>query len=413
MFGLFKRRLEVKEHPAGAAFFLPSGEAWQKPGNVRAFFTEGYQQNVIVYRAVKEITRSIADLAPEVAKEEKTQDNHPVLGLLKRPNPNQGWDAFIDEAFTNFKVTGEMAIARYPETGQPKELWNLNPLNITVEPGRGGMAAAYVHDVNNVKTRFPVNPLTGDCQLFFYKTYNPTSYWRGQSPLVAAGLAADTHNAGMKWNYSLLRNSARPSGLIKLAEGAGSEVVERIREWFKRAFQGETNAGEIPMLPVGAEWVAMDNNPRDMDFLNTQKETAKLIAAAFGVPMPLIDNDSAKFDNYQTARESFYTDTIIPEMNAFLSSFGAWILPAYGEGLAFTVDLDQVAALEPMRARKFDRLLKAVAAGTLTVDEFREAVGYKPLGGSSAVLDPVGQAVQQAMAQTEPGVKRAAVLAYG
>jgi HK97 family phage portal protein len=408
----FARKMEVKENPVGAALFVPGGTSWA-PRKGREFVVEGYQRNVVVYRCIREIALAMGNMDLEIVKGDNVLDDHPALDLLARPNPTQGWDAFIAEAFTNFEIHGEMAIAQYPETGQPAELWNINPLHISVEPGRGGMPAAYVYEQNNAKVRFPVDRLTGRSQLFFYKTYNPTDHWRGQGALVAAGLAADTHNAGMMWNYSLLRNSARPSGLIKLAEGAGGDVVEKMREWFKRAFQGETSAGEIPMLPAGADWVAMDNTPRDMDFMNTQKEAAKLICSAFGVPLPLVDNDASSFNNVEQAKERLYTDMILPKFNSFLASFGNWLLPAYGDDLHLQPNLDTIGALEPMRTRLFDRMLKAVAGGTLTVDEFRVAVGYPELGGSSAVLDPVGQAVQQAMAQTEDGVKRAAVLAYG
>ena len=216
--------------------------------------------------------------------------------------------------------------------------------------------------------------------MFFHKMHNPTDYWRGQSPLVAAGLAADTHNAGMRWNYSLLRNSARPSGLITLTTEAGGEVVSRIKEWFKTAFQGERSAGEVPVLPSGANWVSMDNNPRDMDFMNTQKEAAKLIASAYGVPLPLIDNDASTFNNLEQAKERFYTDTVLPLFNEFLSQFGAWLLPFYGEGLKFQVNEDKIGALEGIRTRLFDRMLKAVQSGVLTTDEAREAMGYDPLG---------------------------------
>jgi len=219
--------------------------------------------------------------------------------------------------------------------------------------------------------------------------YDPLNYWRGQAPLVAAGLAADTHNAGMRWNYALLKNSARPSGLIKLAGDGSGEVVVRLREWFKRAFQGERAAGEIPILTGGAEWVAMDTNPRDMDFVTTQKEAAKLIASAFGVPLPLIDNDASTFNNLEQAKERFYSDTVLPMFNEFLAAFGNWLLPWYGDGLTFGVDLDQVAALEGVRTRKYDRVIKAKAAGVLTVDETRVALGYEPLGGVAALLDPL------------------------
>lgn len=383
----FSRKIEVKEHPTGAAFFSPGGPAWSRQSNRIAYVDEGYQLNVVVYRAVCEITRAVSDLELEVASGGDPIDNHPALDLLARPNPTQGWDGFITEAFTNYLLTGELAIARYPETGRIAELWNLNPLYMQIEPGRGGIASAYVYDQNNAKKTFPVDKLTGRSQVFFQKMYNPMDYWRGQSPLMAAGIAADTHNAGMRWNYSLLRNSARPSGLIKLAADTGGEVVARLKEWFKSAFQGEYNAGQIPVLPAGADWQAMDNSPKDMDFTTTQKEAAKLIASAFGVPLPLIDNDASTFNNLEQAKERLYTDTVLPLFNSFLSQFGAWLLPAFGQGLSLQVNMDQIGALEGLRTRLYDRMLKGVAAGVLTVDEAREAIGYEPLGDDALKED--------------------------
>lgn len=391
----FSRKIEVKENPVGAAFMVPGGQAWQRPGNRKAFIEEGYQLNVIVYRAVTELTRAFADLEIEVVTSGgDIIEDHPALALLKRPNPTQGYDVWIKEAFTHFMLLGEMAVARYPEQSRPVELWNISPLFIEVQPGRGGMPAGYVYDQNGVKRAFPAEYPSGKCQMFFHKMINPLDYWRGQSPLVAAGLAADTHNAGLRWNYALLKNSARPSGLIKLGEGAGGEVVARLKEWFKAAFQGERNAGEIPVLPAGAEWQSMDTSPRDMDFLNTQKEAAKLIAQAFGIPLPLVDNDASTFNNLEQAKERFYSDTVLPLFREFLSQFGAWLLPFYGEGLSFQVNEDKVSALEGVRTRLFERMLKAVQSGVLTVDEAREAIGYDPI--DQGEVEP--EAVQRGMA---------------
>jgi phage portal protein BeeE len=141
-------------------------------------------------------------------------EKHPSLVLLSRPNPTQGFDGFIKEAFITYLITGEMAVLRYPEKATPVELWNASPLYIKVEPGSGGIPREYVYEQNGVRKAFSVDRMSGQSQMFFFKMHNPLDYWRGQSPLVAAGLAADTHNAGMRWNYSLLKNSARPSGVI-------------------------------------------------------------------------------------------------------------------------------------------------------------------------------------------------------
>lgn len=385
----FSRKIEVKENPIGASLMLAGGQAWLRPTQPRQYIEEGYQQNAIVYRAVSELTRAMADISIELTDASgKIIEKHPVLDLLARPNPMQGFDAWIKEAFVNFYLLGEMAFARYPEAARPVELWNISPLYIKVEPGRGGLPLRYEYDQGGSKRIFPVDPISGASQVFFHKMQNPIDYWRGQSPLVAAGLAADTHNAGLRWNYSLLRNSARPSGLIKLGDGAGGEVVSLLKGWFKSAFQGERNAGEIPVLPSGADWVAMDNNPRDMDFLNTQKEAAKLIALAYGIPLPLVDNDASTYNNISEAKERFYTETVLPTFREFLSQFGNWLLPLFGKGLRFQINEDKLGALEGVRTRLFERMIKAVAAGVLTVDEAREAIGHDAMGGAASVLDP-------------------------
>ena len=127
--------------------------------------------------------------------------------------------------------------------------------------------------------------------------------------------------------------------------------------------------------------------------MSTQKEAAKLIASAYGVPLPLIDNDASTFNNLEQAKERLYTDTILPIFREWLSQFGAWLLPFYGQGLSFQVNEDKIGALEGVRTRLFDRMMKAVAAGVLTADEAREAIGYAPLGDDVQPDD-----VQRAMA---------------
>jgi HK97 family phage portal protein len=401
---------EKREHPAGSAFAATGlGQGWTRPSNAKAYIDEGYQLNVIVYRAVREIAGAACDLTLEVFQNGEALDDHPALALMKRPNPLQGGDTFLKESFTNYLLTGEMAIVGSGES-IPAELWNLNPVRIEVVPGQGGMPAAYVHKHNNTKTVFPVDRLTGRSDCFFLKMYNPNDYWRGQSPMVAAALAADTHNEGVKWNYKLLRNSARPSGFFKFTNVPGDDVLARLREWFRKTMQGSDNAGEIGVIGDGGEWQAMGENPRDMDFVTTQKEMAKLVASAFGVPLPLIDNDASTFNNLEQAKEKFYIDTVLPIFNEFLRAFGNWLLPVYGEGLEFRVDLDDVAALESVRTRTFDRMVRAAQAKILTVDEARAGIGYPELTPEQRLeIDPVGVAIGQA----DDEVRTATLLSYG
>lgn len=402
-----KREVETKEHPNGAAFMVSGGSTWHRADRSKQYIEEGYQLNVIVYRAVQEIVKAATSIEIELfgASGERIE-KHPAIDLMKMPAPQMTWDAWLSEMIVNRMLLGEMAAVSANETGPPVEVWPINPMHLDVKPGRGGLPSAYVHEVNRSKRVFTVDPSTGDSQMMFSKTYNPADYWRGQSPLMAAALAGDTHNAGMKWNYSLLKNSARPSGLIRFKQGyPAGETIQRMREYFKARMQGAENAGEIPMLSDDAEWVSLSQTARDMDFLKTMQETAKYVASALGVPLPLIDNDASTFNNLEQAKERLYTDTVIPLLNELLAELNNWLLPRFGEGLEFRIDMDAIPALEGLRQKMFDRAVAAYAAGLLSLQECRILIGYEP--------EPDGDMKPMGVSLADLTSDEAKALAYG
>ena len=373
------KAVEQKAHPSGSALMIGGGPVWGRKNNQQQYIAEGYQLNVIVYRAINEIVRAASSIQIELyGSNGEVIEAHPVLDLMQEPTPNATWESWLTEMLVNKMLLGEMACSA-DNPSIPAELWPLLPTNLGVIPGASGLPRQYVYEVNNKKTYFDVDQLTGKSDLLFSKTYNPSDYWRGQSPLMAAAIAGDTHNAGMRWNYSLLKNSARPSGLVRFkGTYPSNETIQRMREYFKARMQGAENAGEIPMLADDAEWQQMSQSARDMDFSNTMRETAKYVAAALGVPLPLIDNDASTFNNLEQAKERLYTDTVIPIMRDLLAALNNWLLPRYGDGLELRLDLDTIPALEATRERMYDRAIKAYEAGILTVHEARELIGYEP-----------------------------------
>ena len=377
----FNKKPEVKQHPAGGAFFINSATSWSRANDKRSYIREGYQMNVIVYRAIREVVEAAKSIQIELHQGDQIIEQHPALDLLARPNPGQAYEQWLTEMVVNRMLFGEAFAVGTPD-GQFAELWPLNPIDMDVLPGAHGMPSAYVHKRGKNEVRFPVDPLTGESDVFFLKTYNPDNYWRGQSPLMAAALAADTHNAGSMWNYSLLKNSARPSGLVRFKGGyPGGETIQRMREYFKQALAGERNAGEIPMLADDAEFQELSKTPMDMDFINTMKETAKYVSSAFGVPLPLVDNDASTFNNLEQAKERLYTDTVIPMMNELMGALSMWLLPRYGgDQLELCLNLDSVPALEGIRQKMFERAVMAYEKGVLTREESRLMMGYPEQG---------------------------------
>lgn len=380
----FSKKIETKEHPSGAAFFVNQAVGWARWSKPQDYIREGYQANVLVYRSIREIVTAAASIKYELYHGETLVEKHPLLDLLANPTPTMAYSEWLTEMLVNRLLIGEQFCVASPEQGKPVEMWPLNPVYMEVQPGRGGIASAYIHKQGNSKKTYPVDPMTGHGPCFYSKLYNPSDYWRGQSPLMAAALAADTHNAGGRWNFNLLRNSAKPSGLVRFKGGYPSgESIQRMREYFKRSIQGADNAGDIPMLADDAEWVALSQTARDMDFSETMGNMAKQIASAYGVPLPLIDNDASTFNNLEQAKERLYTDTVIPMMNDFFGALSRWLFPMFNlQGYELRLDLDSIPALEGLRQRMFDRAAQMYQAGILTIEESRMLIGYeeKPNG---------------------------------
>lgn len=403
--GLFSRKAqsapEKKEHPGGAVHFIAGGQ-WQRPKKLREYAAEGYGWNPVIRKAIDEVATACAGLKIGVYRGDDPVDDHPALAALQKPNPVMGAASFIEQVIVNKELFDEVAIARAGD-----ELWPMSPMHIEVMPGAGGIARAYRYGTGAAQRTFEVDRVTGQSDLFFMHGYNPEEYWRGLPPLQSAAVWADLHNNGARWNASLLKNSARPSGVFTIKGGMMQDAFDRLKEWVDRTMTGPDNAGKPGILEGdGAGWISMSQSARDMDFSASMKEAKMLISSVFGVPLPLIDNDASTFNNYRAAMERFYTDKVIPTMQEFLDAFGSWYLE---EGERFVIDLDAIPALEEVRERKFNRLLKAVQMKAITVDEFRVETGWEPMGGPSAVLDPFDGVADLG----EDDAAKAALMAYG
>lgn len=376
---------EKKSHGSYSVMAMPLQTG--RKIDAKTAITDGYQTNPIVYKCANIISTAVAGL--EVELKDKNKDivtNHPILDLLKKPNPSQGGDTFIKAAFIDFLVNGEMFIDAVKVGTRVVELWQKSPVHMEVKPGMVGLPLAYKLKQDNGKDIiWPVNQQNGQSDMFHLKMYNPLNKWRGQTPLMAGSLSVDSHNSGILWNYSLLKNSARPSGIIKFEGEPSGDTIARLTEWFRKRFQGANNAGEIPMLTDGAEWVSVDQSPRDMDFNNTLDKGTLYIAGVYCVPLPLVDQASSTFNNMETAKTLLYTDTVIPMFKQFLTQFNMWLEP-YLNGATLVLNMDNIPALENLRKTKFESLGKAVKDSLITIDEARKELGFEPIGGVAGSL---------------------------
>lgn len=363
--------------------------------NYEAYANEGYRQNAIVYRCVNEIANGAACIPFKAYQGDIELDQHPILSLLQRPNPMQAGVEYFQAVYSYLLLSGNNYSIRSDVAGEVRELYLLRPDRVRVKPSKTSTPEGYEYVINSkiIKT-YDSNPMTGESEVKHMKLYNPLDDYYGLSPLMAAAVDIDNHNAINKHNISLLNNGARPSGAIvfKPTSDRGMPIQlsdgqrQQLQDDLDVKFKGPANAGRPLLLEGDFDWREMGLSPKDMDFLQQRNMAAKDIALCFGVPSQLIGiPDSQTYSNVQEARLALYEETIMPLARRIQSDLNEWLSPTYGDDIRIEYDFDAVPAMVERRRRIYENVTQAVREGIISRNEARERLGLEPITGGDDV----------------------------
>ncbi|MEM6576984.1 MAG: phage portal protein [Pseudomonadota bacterium] len=378
---------EVPEQKASATSRLAGWQAggrvvWS-PRDTVSLTRNGFAGNPVGFRCVKMLAEAAASL-PLILQDETTRyASHPLLELMRAPNPAQGRAELLEALFGQLLLTGNAYVeAVGGMAGQlPLELHVLRSDRMSIVPGADGWPVGFEYNVGGRKHRFGSSDgLPPICHI---KSFHPLDDHYGLSPLQAAAQAIDVHNSASRWSKALLDNAARPSGAIVFsgADGQGSlsnDQYDRLVEEMESHHQGARNAGRPMLLEGGLDWKPMGFSPSDMEFQKSKEAASREIALAFGVPPMLLGiPGDATYANYQEANRAFYRLTVLPLVARVAASLADWLAGFGGEALSLRPDLDQVSALSVERDAQWARV---AAADFLTDAEKRSLLGLPALG---------------------------------
>ncbi|MDT8856322.1 phage portal protein [Paracoccaceae bacterium Fryx2] len=380
----FLRRAEtvVPEQKASAtgpvvAYAGGSGRVAWSPRDTVSLTRTGFLGNPIGFRAVKLIAEAAAALPLVLQDCDRRYETHPVLDLVRRPNPAQGRAELFEAVYGQLLLSGNAYLEAVPGASRlPGEVHVLRSDRMALVPGADGWPVAYDYTVGSRKHRFDMT--LGVAPICHIKTFHPQDDHYGFSPMQAAAVAVDVHVAAARWSKALLDNAARPSGAIvyKGADGQSAlsnDQYDRLISEMEAHHQGARNAGRPMLLEGGLDWKPMGFSPSDMEFQKTKEAAAREIAIAFGVPPMLMGiPGDATYANYQEANRAFYRLTVLPLVAKVSAAVSHWLSGFSGEAVELRADLDQVPALAAERDQQWARV---GAAEFLTVAEKRALLG--------------------------------------
>ena len=366
----------AKASAAGRVVAMASmGRVVWSPRDASSLTRAGFVDNPIGFRSVRLIAEAAAALPLACQDCERRYETHPVLDLLRRPNPAQGAAELLEALYGQLLLTGDGYLEAVGDAGLPAELHVLRSDRMSVVPDREGWPAGFEYAVGGRKVRFAPEAV---CHV---RAFHPQDDHHGLSPMQAAAAAVDVHNSATRWSKALLDNAARPSGaIVHRAEGGAlmtQEQFERLQGELEANHQGARNAGRPMLLEGGLDWKPMGFSPTDMEFRDVKAAAAREIATAFGVPPMLLGiPGDATYANYAEANRAFYRLTVLPLAQRTAARVSDFLSRLAEEAVELRIDLDGVPALAAEREAQWRRIGEA---SFLTDAEKRALLGLPPI----------------------------------
>lgn len=233
-------------------------------------------------------------------------------------------------------------------------------------------------------------------------TRNPTGALRGTGALEAYASNLTAAFQADAFSGTVFGDGGVPSAVLKSARRLTEDQANEVKlQWLSRV-GGSTPA----VLPPDLDFEQLAFSPKDLALLESREYDSKQIAAAFGVPAPLLNMTLAGGLTYQNPASLFdlwWRSELTPASKAIEEALGRW-LPR-----GSWVEFDSSRATTPDFAALATTWIALVTAGIATENEARAAVLDLPeleQGEQVAMIDEPAGAQTSAGSETEPEPSR-------
>ncbi len=365
----------------GRMFLLPdtgysgSGMPQPTPTNYNTYIKQ-YADAAWVYACVDRIATKFAGVPIKlyrttkkngVSSEEEVFD-HPIINLLKKPNPfTSGYD--MREGTTSFQeLTGNAywLLDSFVD-GKPTEIFPLNPKRVRIEPSAPNFIGGYIYDRGMGKT-IKIPPEF----IIHFKYFNPMDDYYGLAPLSAARFAVETHSFGDKYNLNFFKNSAEPRGALTTDQNLTTDQVDRIKTAWKAYHHGTDKAHRVAILHGNVKWTNIGLTQKDMDFINSKKMTREDTLGVYNVPPAMVGIfDHSNYANTKEQRGIFWMDNIFPKIKKYLNTVNESLVAPFEDNLILKPDYSDIEELQEDRKARAESDKIDIASGVKTINQVK------------------------------------------
>jgi hypothetical protein len=294
-------------------------------------------------------------------------EDHPLVRLIRRPNPWMGRAFLWEFSYWWFRLDGNFYwfVACDESSRTPLELWPIPAGDVIPFPGdKDRFIDYYEYTVYGRIYRIPVE------YVVHVRRPNPFNIFDGLSDLVPGMLPIDSDLAMSRWNGQFFgRDNVMPSAVINLSSGDPSKPINPADVLaLKDDLRSEYQAHKRKTAVTSAYKVDVNNlgwNPKDMDFIQGRGFTKEEIWAIARVHAGAFDPNSTEAN--ANVGERRIRDTAWGDLTRIAEQLTVdLVIPFYGSQYEATFEDIRIADRQ-LELQEVDR-----ARGALTVNEVRK-----------------------------------------
>lgn len=341
----------------------------------------------------------------DAGKQEQIE-NHPLLPLLRRPNPAMTGRTLL--AYTQWckHVDGNAywrkIRAGNETTGNVIQLWPISPsaMEIITDKGTSDFISRYRFHRSSSQHE-DIDPAN---IVHFRLGLDDQDHRKGLGPVKQLVREISSDREATVFADALLRNSAVAGGVVTIPPDteADADAAEQIKANIEASFRGD-NRGRVAVLQ-GGTFAPFGFSPKELDLKELHRLPEERISAVLRVPAIVAGLgaglEHATYSNVQQARQLFAEQTILPLYADDDETITALLLPDFESNEAVYVahDVTDMRSLQEDEDAKYKRLDMGVVSGWIAPDEARADIGLPPIeDGSGALPRPL-------TAPTPPGI---------
>ncbi|WP_343702702.1 phage portal protein [Chitinophaga sp.] len=328
---------------------------------------------------------AIAEALKARKKALKVVERHPLIELLKRPNPTQGGSAFFENLFGFKLITGAgtaWANRGGIETGEPLELWCLPSQDIMIVVDREDYLVPAGYQLHS---GYIANLRKED--VLYWKYWNPDwdvngTHLYGLAPLKAGSMIANERSKADRASATMLQNQGSKGVLFaKGDKGMSVEQRDKLEDRIDQEVNGIRNASRVSLANAELGYVDLGRSSHDLGVEVAKRMSKEDLCNVFGVPFVLFDNSKATYDNVEKAMKGFVTNKIIPEWCGLRDDFNSWIKPMYKNSGKLWVEPD-FSALPELQEDLEKQVNAVMKIWPLTPNQMLEYLGWESDDGN-------------------------------